>query len=82
MVESRPLQNILTHGTLILSIAVVTFPIYIALVASTHAANDVMDDISDWNINMATAILALLPPIVVVVVMQYQFVKGLIETEK
>jgi sn-glycerol 3-phosphate transport system permease protein len=31
---------------------------------------------------MATAVLAMLPPIAVVVLMQRLFVKGLIETEK
>lgn len=42
----------------------------------------VADSVPEWNLTMATAILALLPPVVVVVVMQRQFVKGLIETEK
>jgi sn-glycerol 3-phosphate transport system permease protein len=35
-----------------------------------------------WNIVMVTTILAILPPIVVIVLMQRWFVKGLIETEK
>ena len=35
-----------------------------------------------WNLVMAVAMLAMLPPVIVVVVMQRQFVKGLIETEK
>ncbi len=37
---------------------------------------------TDWNIIMATAILAMLPPVAVVVFLQHWFVKGLIETEK
>jgi len=37
---------------------------------------------TDWNIIMATAILAMLPPVAVVVFMQHWFVKGLVETEK
>lgn len=37
---------------------------------------------TDWNIVMATTVLALLPPVVVVIVMQRWFVKGLTETEK
>jgi sn-glycerol 3-phosphate transport system permease protein len=37
---------------------------------------------TDWNLVMATAVLALLPPVAVVVVMQRWFVKGLTETEK
>ncbi|MBK7720235.1 MAG: sn-glycerol-3-phosphate ABC transporter permease UgpE [Giesbergeria sp.] len=36
----------------------------------------------DWNIAMATAILAMLPPTFVVVLMQKWFVKGLVDTEK
>ena len=42
----------------------------------------VADAIPEWNITMATAILAMLPPLFVVIVMQRQFVKGLVETEK
>jgi len=35
-----------------------------------------------WHLIMATAVLALLPPVIVVVAMQKVFVKGLVETEK
>ena len=35
-----------------------------------------------WNLVMATAILAMLPPAVVVIFMQRWFVKGLVDTEK
>ncbi|MBT7758282.1 MAG: sn-glycerol-3-phosphate ABC transporter permease UgpE, partial [Rhodospirillaceae bacterium] len=35
-----------------------------------------------WHLVMATTILAMLPPVIVVVTMQRLFVKGLIETEK
>jgi sn-glycerol 3-phosphate transport system permease protein len=35
-----------------------------------------------WNLVMVTCILAILPPILVVVLMQRWFVKGLVETEK
>ncbi|MDR6292518.1 MULTISPECIES: sn-glycerol-3-phosphate ABC transporter permease UgpE [Inquilinus] len=37
---------------------------------------------TQWNLVMATTILAILPPVVVVVAMQRWFVKGLIESEK
>jgi sn-glycerol 3-phosphate transport system permease protein len=37
---------------------------------------------NEWNIIMATAVLAMLPPVAVVVFMQRWFVKGLTETEK
>lgn len=36
----------------------------------------------EWNVVMATAILAMLPPAVVVMLMQRWFVKGLVDTEK
>jgi sn-glycerol 3-phosphate transport system permease protein len=36
----------------------------------------------DWPLIMATALLAMLPPVAVVVVMQRWFVRGLVETEK
>jgi len=35
-----------------------------------------------WNLVMATAVLAMLPPAIVVVLMQRWFVKGLVDTEK
>ncbi len=40
------------------------------------------DAATDWNIVMATAILAMLPPALVVILMQKWFVKGLVDTEK
>ena len=40
------------------------------------------DSQNEWNVVMATAILAMLPPAIVVVGMQRWFVKGLVDTEK
>ena len=40
------------------------------------------DAATDWNLVMATVMLAMIPPAVIVVLMQRWFVKGLIETEK
>ena len=40
------------------------------------------DASNEWNLIMATAMLALLPPALVVVLMQKWFVKGLVETQK
>jgi sn-glycerol 3-phosphate transport system permease protein len=37
---------------------------------------------TDWNLVMATAMLAMLPPALVVLVMQRWFVKGLVDAEK
>ena len=40
------------------------------------------DAANEWNVVMATAILAMLPPAMVVILMQKWFVKGLVDTEK
>ena len=37
---------------------------------------------TEWSVVMATALLAMIPPAVVVVLMQKWFVKGLVDTEK
>ncbi len=37
---------------------------------------------TEWNVVMATAVLAMLPPAVVVILMQKWFVKGLVDAEK
>ncbi len=54
------------------------YPVVIGIkrmLAGGEAAND-------WNIVMATAILAMLPPALVVILMQTWFVKGLVDTDK
>lgn len=40
------------------------------------------DDIADWPVIMATSILAMLPPVLVVIFMQKLFVRGLVDSEK
>jgi len=40
------------------------------------------DDIADWPVIMATSILAMLPPVIVVIGMQRLFIRGLVESEK
>ena len=42
----------------------------------------VADTEPQWHLVMATATLAMIPPVFVVIAMQRLFVKGLIETEK
>lgn len=42
----------------------------------------VADQIPEWNIVMTVAFLAILPPVLVVLLMQHWFVKGLTESEK
>jgi sn-glycerol 3-phosphate transport system permease protein len=40
------------------------------------------DAANEWNLVMATAILAMIPPAIVVLLMQRWFIRGLVETEK
>ena len=40
------------------------------------------DAIADWNVAMAGTLIVMLPPLLVVVLMQRWFVRGLISTEK
>jgi sn-glycerol 3-phosphate transport system permease protein len=40
------------------------------------------DAANDWNLIMATAMLAMIPPALVVMLMQKWFIKGLVDTEK
>ena len=40
------------------------------------------DDIADWPVIMATSILAMVPPVLVVIGMQKLFIRGLVESEK
>jgi sn-glycerol 3-phosphate transport system permease protein len=40
------------------------------------------DASTEWNVVMATAILAMLPPALIVILMQKWFVKGLVDTDK
>ena len=54
---------------------------YTVVMAVSRQANAV-DATPSWNLLMAMALLAMLPPVLVVVFMQRQFVRGLVETEK
>ncbi len=40
------------------------------------------DGSTQWNLVMAAMLLTLIPPVVVVMVMQRAFVRGLVESEK
>jgi sn-glycerol 3-phosphate transport system permease protein len=40
------------------------------------------DDVADWPVIMATSILAMVPPVIVVVSMQKLFIRGLVDSEK
>ncbi|MCP4789708.1 MAG: sn-glycerol-3-phosphate ABC transporter permease UgpE [Gammaproteobacteria bacterium] len=52
------------------------------IVMSIKQMLEVAEQSPQWNIIMMTALLAMLPPIIVVVTMQKLFVKGLTETDK
>jgi len=54
------------------------YPIVMGIRSMTAGA----DSQVQWNLVMATAILAMLPPALVVVLMQKWFVKGLVDTDK
>jgi sn-glycerol 3-phosphate transport system permease protein len=40
------------------------------------------DDVAEWPVIMATSILAMIPPVMVVISMQKLFVRGLMDSEK
>ena len=40
------------------------------------------DDVAEWPVIMATSILAMIPPVIVVISMQKLFVRGLVDSEK
>lgn len=61
---------------------ITTDPRYYTIVAGIKRMADVVDGLPQWHLVMATAVMAMLPPVLVVVGMQKLFVKGLIETEK
>jgi len=55
---------------------------YYTIVMGIQRMVNVADTQPYWHLAMATATLALLPPILVVLLMQRLFVKGLVDTEK
>jgi sn-glycerol 3-phosphate transport system permease protein len=55
---------------------------YYTVVMGISRMVNAVDTLPQWNLVMATAMLALIPPVIVVLVMQRLFVKGLVESEK
>ncbi len=55
---------------------------YYTIVAGIKRMAEAVDANPIWNYVMAASVLAMLPPVVVVIAMQKLFVKGLVETEK
>ncbi len=52
------------------------------MVMTVSRQANVVDSVPSWNLLMAMAMLALLPPVLVVVFMQRQFVRGLVEKKR
>ncbi|MGI6244903.1 MAG: sn-glycerol-3-phosphate ABC transporter permease UgpE [Pseudochelatococcus sp.] len=61
---------------------VTTDPRYYTIVMGIKRMVAVSDAEPQWNLAMAAVMLAMLPPVIVVILMQRLFVKGLVETEK
>ncbi|MGV8833440.1 MAG: sn-glycerol-3-phosphate ABC transporter permease UgpE [Devosia sp.] len=61
---------------------VTTDPKYYTLMMGVKRMAAVSDGEPQWNLIMAAVVLAMLPPILIVIFMQRLFVKGLVETEK
>jgi sn-glycerol 3-phosphate transport system permease protein len=61
---------------------VTTDPKYYTVVMGIKRMAEVADSFPQWNLVMAGVVLAMLPPVVVVILMQRLFIKGLVETEK
>jgi sn-glycerol 3-phosphate transport system permease protein len=55
---------------------------FYTIVMTVSRQANVADAVPQWNLLMAMAMLAMLPPVLVVVFMQRLFVRGLVETEK
>ncbi|MGD9300167.1 MAG: sn-glycerol-3-phosphate ABC transporter permease UgpE [Desulfobacterales bacterium] len=55
---------------------------YYTLLLGIKRMLDVGEGQADWHIIMASTMLAMMPPVAVVIFMQKQFVKGMTETEK
>lgn len=55
---------------------------YSTIVVSIQKMMTAADAEPQWHLIMATSVLAMIPPVIVVILMQKAFVKGLVETEK
>jgi sn-glycerol 3-phosphate transport system permease protein len=63
-------------------ILVTTDDSYQTIVAGIKRMSDVVDSEPLWNYIMSVTVLAMLPPVAVVIFMQRLFVKGLVDSEK
>ncbi|MDP1967347.1 MAG: sn-glycerol-3-phosphate ABC transporter permease UgpE [Reyranella sp.] len=61
---------------------ITTKPDFYTVVMTVSRQANVVDSVPSWNLLMAMAMLAMVPPVLVVIFMQRLFVRGLVETEK
>jgi sn-glycerol 3-phosphate transport system permease protein len=61
---------------------ITTDPKYYTVVMGIKRMAAVADAVPQWNFVMAAVVLAAIPPVLVIILMQRLFVKGLVETEK
>ena len=59
-----------------------TADMQVVVIGITYLVPSFGTQLPEWNIIMAAAILALLPPVLVILVLQRWFVQGLVEGEK
>ena len=79
MIENRPLLTIMTHAVLILGVAAVCFPIWMALVSSTHlGARLSQDPLPLWFGSQGEAIEAYMQRVIA----RRSFQQGLTELEQ
>ncbi len=55
---------------------------YYTIILGLNKMLAIGDQQAEWHIIMATTMLAMIPPVAVIILMQKQFVKGMTETEK
>lgn len=61
---------------------ITTEPEYTTIVIGIAKLMPGPDTLPEWNLAMAAALIAMLPPLLVVILLQRLFVKGLVESEK
>jgi sn-glycerol 3-phosphate transport system permease protein len=55
---------------------------FYTIVMTVSRQANVVDGVPQWNLIMAAGMLAMLPPVLIVVFMQRQFVRGLVDADK
>ena len=55
---------------------------FYTIVMTVSRQANVVDGVPQWNLIMAAGMLAMLPPVIIVIFMQRQFVRGLVDADK